>query len=84
LLFEEFLNYGGYPKVILEETKEEKIKIIGEIYRSYVEKDISRCWLHSLRRAVEPDCRRLAFRLHSPPGLWSQQILAGVVCHIRD
>jgi len=41
LLFEEFLNYGGYPKVILGETKEEKIKIIDEIYRSYVEKDIS-------------------------------------------
>jgi len=41
LLFEEFLNYGGYPKVVLEETKEEKIKTIDEIYRSYVEKDIS-------------------------------------------
>ncbi|MDP3043775.1 MAG: ATP-binding protein [bacterium] len=41
LLLEEFLNYGGYPKVILAETKEEKIKIIDEIYRSYVEKDIS-------------------------------------------
>lgn len=41
LLLEEFLNYGGYPKVILGETIEEKIKIIDEIYRSYVEKDIS-------------------------------------------
>ncbi|MBU4481032.1 ATP-binding protein [Patescibacteria group bacterium] len=41
LLFEEFLNYGGYPKVVLGETEEEKIKIIDEIYRSYVEKDIS-------------------------------------------
>ncbi|MBU3979333.1 ATP-binding protein [Patescibacteria group bacterium] len=41
LFLEEFLNYGGYPKVILEETKEEKIKIIDEIYRSYVEKDIA-------------------------------------------
>lgn len=41
LLLEEFLNYGGYPKVVLAETKEEKIKIIDEIYRSYVEKDIS-------------------------------------------
>ncbi len=41
LLLEEFLNYGGYPKVILSETAEEKIKIIDEIYSSYVEKDIS-------------------------------------------
>lgn len=41
LLLEEFLNYGGYPKVVLAETKEEKIRIIDEIYSSYVEKDIS-------------------------------------------
>lgn len=41
LLLEEFLNFGGYPKVILEETQEEKIKIINEIYQSYLEKDIA-------------------------------------------
>ena len=41
LLLEEFLNYGGYPKVILAEKEEEKAKIIDEIYRSYIEKDIS-------------------------------------------
>lgn len=40
-LLEEFLNYGGYPKVVLAETKEEKTKIIDEIYSSYIEKDIS-------------------------------------------
>ncbi|MGB9716645.1 MAG: ATP-binding protein [Thermodesulfovibrionales bacterium] len=36
----EYLNFGGYPRVILEETIEEKLKIINEIYRSYIEKDI--------------------------------------------
>jgi len=41
LLFEEYLQFGGYPRVILESTSEEKIKIINEIYSSYVEKDIS-------------------------------------------
>ncbi|PIP30942.1 ATPase [bacterium (Candidatus Howlettbacteria) CG23_combo_of_CG06-09_8_20_14_all_37_9] len=37
----EYLNFGGYPKVILAETIEEKQKIIAEIYQSYLEKDIS-------------------------------------------
>jgi predicted AAA+ superfamily ATPase len=37
----EYLNFGGYPRVILEEKLEEKIKIIDEIFRGYLEKDIS-------------------------------------------
>ena len=41
LLLEEFLNFGGYPRVILEEKEEEKRKIISEIYQSYLEKDIA-------------------------------------------
>jgi hypothetical protein len=37
----EYLNYGGYPRVVLEDTLEEKLRIIDEIYRSYIEKDIA-------------------------------------------
>jgi predicted AAA+ superfamily ATPase len=37
----EYLNFGGYPRVILEETRKEKLRIIDEIYRSYIEKDIA-------------------------------------------
>lgn len=37
----EYLNFGGYPRVILEETIEEKRKTIDEIYQSYLLKDIS-------------------------------------------
>ncbi|MBI4686725.1 MAG: ATP-binding protein [Nitrospirae bacterium] len=37
----EYLNFGGYPRVILEETLSEKLKTMDEIYRSYIEKDIS-------------------------------------------
>jgi len=37
----EYLNFGGYPRIILEEKLDEKIKIIDEIFRSYLEKDIS-------------------------------------------
>ncbi len=39
--FEEYLNFGGYPRVILEKKLEDKRKIIDEIFRSYLEKDIS-------------------------------------------
>lgn len=38
---EKYLNFGGYPRVILAETLQDKIRTIDEIYRSYVEKDIS-------------------------------------------
>ncbi|HBI97149.1 TPA: ATPase [Candidatus Falkowbacteria bacterium] len=37
----EYLNFGGYPRVILEKAETEKIKIINEIFRSYIEKDIA-------------------------------------------
>ncbi|MFC1807652.1 ATP-binding protein [Candidatus Omnitrophota bacterium] len=40
-LLTEYLSFGGYPKVVLEETSEEKIRIIDEIFQSYIEKDIS-------------------------------------------
>lgn len=37
----EYLNFGGYPRVILESKLTEKTKLINEIFRSYVEKDIA-------------------------------------------
>ncbi|MBW1729171.1 MAG: ATP-binding protein [Deltaproteobacteria bacterium] len=40
-LLEEYLNFGGYPRVILEEKLEEKRRIIDDIFRSYLEKDIT-------------------------------------------
>jgi predicted AAA+ superfamily ATPase len=39
--FEEYLMFGGYPKVILEETVDAKRKAISELYQSYLERDIS-------------------------------------------
>ncbi len=41
ILLNEYLNFGGYPQVILAETTKEKILIIDEIYKSYILKDIS-------------------------------------------
>ena len=40
-LLMEYLNFGGYPRLLLEEEQKEKIRIIDEIYRSYLERDIS-------------------------------------------
>ncbi len=40
-LLNEYINFGGYPRVILEEELVEKTKVINEIFRSYIEKDIS-------------------------------------------
>ena len=37
----EYLNFGGYPRVILAETLQQKIRLIDEIYSSYIEKDIT-------------------------------------------
>jgi len=40
-LLEEYLNFGGYPRIVLEEKFDEKLKLINEIYQSYMERDIS-------------------------------------------
>jgi len=40
-LLEEYLSFGGYPRVVLEETVNEKRKIIAELYQSYLERDIA-------------------------------------------
>lgn len=40
-LLREYLNFGGYPKVVIAKTSEEKQRTIAEIYQSYLEKDIS-------------------------------------------
>jgi len=36
----EFLVYGGYPRVAIETAKIRKQEILGEIYSSYIEKDV--------------------------------------------
>lgn len=40
LLLEEYLNFGGYPRVILEHEQKEKNKTIEDIFRSCIEKDL--------------------------------------------
>jgi predicted AAA+ superfamily ATPase len=39
-LFEEYLIYGGYPEVVLIESREAKIEKLNSIASSYIQKDI--------------------------------------------
>ena len=39
-LLKEFLLYGGFPKVVLEKKKEDKIRDLEDIVNSYIMKDI--------------------------------------------
>jgi len=38
--FEEYIEYGGFPQVVLAETKEKKQIILKEIFGSYFEQDV--------------------------------------------
>ncbi len=40
-LLNEYMNFGGYPRVVLEDKIREKTMLMDEIYRSYIEKDIA-------------------------------------------
>lgn len=39
-ILDEYLVFGGYPKVVLAKTKKEKQEVLEEIYLSYLEKDV--------------------------------------------
>lgn len=39
-LYEEFCVWGGYPAVILSKNKEERKKVLADIYNNYILKDI--------------------------------------------
>jgi len=50
-LLEEYMNFGGYPRIVLEEKLDEKLRLINEIYQSYIERDIS--YLLKIRKTEE-------------------------------
>ena len=41
MLLGEYLNFGGYPRVVLAQTLEKKIAAINEIFSSVIERDIA-------------------------------------------
>ncbi|WP_298268752.1 AAA family ATPase [Geobacter sp.] len=40
-LLTEYLNFGGYPRVVLEAEAREKLRVIDEVYQGYVTRDIA-------------------------------------------
>jgi len=59
-LVEEYLTYGGYPRVALAQTHQEKTDILSEIFLSYLEKDIRLLLKVEKERAFENLVRVLA------------------------
>lgn len=43
--FYEYMTYGWYPEVVLEDNIEEKKNILEEIWLSYIKKDILEAWI---------------------------------------
>ncbi|MBU4031098.1 ATP-binding protein [Patescibacteria group bacterium] len=39
-LYDEYLEFGGFPAVIIEKNRKRKISIIEDIFKSYFEKDV--------------------------------------------
>jgi len=39
-LLEEYLTYGGYPRIVLEKDEQKKIFLLKNLFSTYVEKDI--------------------------------------------
>lgn len=58
MLLNEYLSFGGYPRIVTENNLEEKKKIIDEIYRTYIEKDIV-----SLLNIDRPDAFSLLIKI---------------------
>lgn len=40
-LFEEYILYGGYPKVVLAESRDEKLRELQELFETYELKDVN-------------------------------------------
>jgi predicted AAA+ superfamily ATPase len=37
---DEFINYGSYPRVVMEKIEEKKLEILNNLYNDYIYKDI--------------------------------------------
>ncbi len=40
-LLDEYMSFGGYPRIVLEDAVGEKRKLMAELYQSYLERDIA-------------------------------------------
>lgn len=61
--FEEYLIYGGYPAVSLQQEKDKKITILQELYHTYVRKDIKQLFTLEDIGAFNNLVKLLAFQI---------------------
>ena len=57
-LLAEYMQFGGYPRIVMETEQREKLRLIDEIYRSIMEKDIA-----YLLRLDKPDVFRALIKI---------------------
>ncbi len=77
-LLREYLNYGGYPRVVISETHEKKLEVIEDIFSSYIDRDI-REFVSSNRVDVYADLiRLLSARLSTPINMSEISSLLGI------
>ncbi len=62
LLLLDYLNFGGYPRVVTAAAATEKTAVLREIYQSYIEKDIRLLLQIEKSRAFTTMIRLLALR----------------------
>lgn len=43
-LLREYLLWGGYPRVVLAQKESDKIAVVGDIYHSYLKKNIKKLY----------------------------------------
>jgi len=66
LLLLEYLNFGGYPRVVTSVTAEQKNAVLREIYQSYLEKDLIRLLQIEKSQSFTDMVRLLALRIGQP------------------
>lgn len=57
----EYLNFGGFPRIVTETDSDEKVELINEIYNSYIEKDLIKLLNISNPELFKDIFRMLAF-----------------------
>ena len=63
--YEEYVIYGGYPAVVLEKERERKLRLLRDIYESYVRKDINQLFTVENVTAFNDLVRLIALQIGS-------------------
>jgi len=74
--YEQYIIYGGYPAVVLESERERKLRLLRDIYESYVRKDINQLFTVENLTAFNDLVKLLALQIGNLVNL--QDLTAGL------